>query len=378
MENTMLTRNDIIEKALELGFADAGITTAEPFERHRDLLLESGEEYDWAEKAGLALLDGADPKRIHPEAKSIVVLVEAYFRGAYPPAIERNFGRCYLDDDRVTKDGLSQRIKRFRSFLRENGIDSKAPFNLPHRAAAVRAGLGGTGKNCLFYSNSAARKSSWVFPLTVTVDREFEAGTPSKGLDCPEWCRNACVAACPTRALKGNCRVDPRKCISYLTYFGEGITPRELREPMGMYVYGCDRCQEVCPRNAAWLAQELPVNAKVAAKAEHFDLPRLLHMDRDYFAAHIWPHMFYMPPDDIWRWKMNVARVMGNSTDAKYIGDLSRAFRENDDPRVKGMAAWALGKIGGAEAKRHLAGIMKIEDDPEVRGEIEYVLEIHG
>ena len=38
----------------------------------------------------------------------------------------------------------------------------------------------------------------------------------------------------------------------------------ELREPMGLWVYGCDRCQNVCPRNAPWLARELPVNQKVA------------------------------------------------------------------------------------------------------------------
>ncbi|MEJ2458803.1 MAG: thiamine pyrophosphate-dependent enzyme, partial [Novosphingobium sp.] len=36
-----------------------------------------------------------------------------------------------------------------------------------------------------------------------------------------------------------------------LTYFGDGLTPRDLREPMGLYIYGCDRCQNVCPRNAA-------------------------------------------------------------------------------------------------------------------------------
>lgn len=374
----MLTKKDIIEKALELGFVDAGFTTAEAFEKHRELLVDSGDEYAWAEKVGLALIDGSDPRKVHPEAKSIIVLVESYFRGAYPPSIERNFGRCYLDDDRVTKDGLALRIKAFRSFLRDNGIDSKVPFNLPHRAAAVRAGLGGTGKNCLFYSRTAARKSSWVLPFTVTVDHEFAPDAPAAGLDCPEWCRNACVSACPTRALKGNCRVDPRKCISFLSYFGSGITPRELREPMGMYVYGCDRCQEVCPRNAPWLAQDLPMNARVAVKAEFFDLVKLLHMDKEYFTAHIWPHMFYMPPDDLWRWKMNVARVMGNSTDGKYIGDLGRAFRENGDSRVKGMAAWALGKIGGAEAKALLLEFRIKEGDDDVRAEIEHALAMCG
>ena len=49
-------------------------------------------------------------------------------------------------------------------------------------------------------------------------------------------------------------------------------------------------------------------------------------MDRDYFTAKVWPHMFYMSPDDIWKWKMNVARVMGNSLDDGYVPDLVRAL----------------------------------------------------
>jgi epoxyqueuosine reductase len=291
-----------------------------------------------------------------PKAKTIIVLMEVYFRKSYPRSIEGNFGRCYLDDDRVTKDGLSTRIKAFRTYLRDNGIDSKVPFNLPHRVAAARAGMGTFGKNCLFYSNKVARGGSWTLPIAVVIDRAFEPGVPTMEIGCPDWCKNTCIVACPTGALKGSSRIDPRQCISYLSYFGEGITPLELREPMGMFVYGCDRCQNVCPRNQPWLAQELPINKKVASKEKNFELSRLLHMNKEYFETNIWPHMFYMPSQDIWRWKMNAARVMGNSRDKKYIADLARAFEDNSDERVRGMAAWAIGNIGGPEALRALMG----------------------
>jgi epoxyqueuosine reductase len=95
----------------------------------------------------------------------------------------------------------------------------------------------------------------------------------------------------------------------------------------------------------------LPVNEKVAEKEPYFRLPRLLHMDRGYFESHIWSHMFYMPSEDLWRWKMNVARVMGNTVDEGYVPDLVKAFEENGDERVKGMVAWALGRIGGRSAR---------------------------
>ncbi len=370
----MLHRDAVIEKARELGFADTGFTDASPFREHREFLEAHREEYSWCESAGFSLLEGTDPGSALPGAKSIIVLLENYCRTSFPASMTGNFGRCYLDDDRVTKDGLAVRVKAFRSFLRDAGIGSKVPFNLPHRMAAARAGLGTFGKNCLFFAGRAARGSSWVLPLTVVTDAAFEPDAPTIRKGCPDWCRNACVAACPTRALRGDGTLDPRKCISYLSYYGSGLTPLDMREPMGTCVYGCDRCQNVCPRNAAWAAQDLPPSPRVEAKASGFALDRLLRMDEAYFAAKIQPHMFYMSVRDIWRWKMNAARAMGNSLDDRYIPDLSRALREEPDERVRIMAAWALGRIGGGRAREALTSLAGPVPDA-LRGEIALALD---
>jgi epoxyqueuosine reductase len=369
----MLTKQNIIAEAKRLKFADIGFTDAQPFVSQKEYLLAHQEEYGWAEAVGLGLLAGTDPKNILPNAKSIIVLLESYFEEAFPLKMERNFGRCYLDDDRVTKDGLSLKIKAFRKFLRENGVDSKVPFNLPHRLSAARAGLGTFGNNCVFYARRVARGSSFVFPIAIVIDAEYPRDEPDIAIGCPQWCRNACVAACPTRALKGGGKIDPRRCISFLTYYGEGLTPLELREPMGMYVYGCDRCQNVCPRNTPWMSGEKPQNPRVLAKATDFDLSCLLHMDKPYFEKKIWPHMFYMSADDLWRWKMNAARAMGNSLNPVYVADLIRTFKENSDERVKSMIAWALGRIGNKEA---MAGLEKFSQDSKgiVKEEIEQAI----
>jgi len=369
----MLTKEDIITEAKRLGFADIGFTDADPFASQKEYLLAHQEEYGWTEAAGFSLLAGTDPKNILPNAKSIIVLLESYFEEAFPLKMERHFGRCYHNDDRVTKDGLALKVKAFRQFLKTNNIDSKVPPHMPHRLSAARAGLGTFGNNCVFYARRVARASSFVFPIAILVDTEYPPDEPTIAIGCPEWCRNACVAACPTRALKGGGKIDPRRCISYLTYYGEGLTPRELREPMGLYVYGCDRCQNVCPRNTPWMAGDKPQNPRVLAKAANFDLSCLLHMDRPYFEKKIWPHMFYMSVDDLWRWKMNAARAMGNSLNPAYVTDLVLAFKENSDERVKSMIAWALGRIGNKEA---MAGLEQFSQGSNgiVKEEIEQAL----
>ena len=369
----MISKNEIIEKAYECGFGDIGFTSAEPFDSQKELLRERQKYYEPLFKLGLDLIAGTDPKSVLPEAKTIIVLMEVYFKEAFPRSMENYFGRCYLDDDRVTKDGLSRRIKAFRSYLKDNGIDSKVPFNLPHRLAAARAGMGTFGKNCLFYSNKVVRKGSWVLPIAVVVDREFEPDEPTLEIGCPEWCKNSCIIACPTSALKGPRKIDPSRCISFLTYYGEGITPVELREPMGLWIYGCDHCQNVCPRNAPWLKKELPANKKVAGMADNFRLDKLLHMDKPYFNSKVWPHMFYMSDNDMWRWKMNVARAMGNSRDEEYITNLLTEFYNNDDDRVLGMISWAMGRIGGPKAKKALDDILP-QSNGIVRKEILYAL----
>ncbi|MBU1157362.1 MAG: HEAT repeat domain-containing protein [Proteobacteria bacterium] len=350
----MLRQENVLAKALELGFADIGFTTAEPFETQKQILADRQESYAWTMESGLDLVAGTDPQNVLPGARSIIVLMEAYFSKANPQSMEPFFGRCYLDDDRVTKDGLAVRIKAFRDYLSQHGIKAKIPFNVPHRLAAARAGMGNFGKNCLFYSNKVARKSSWVLPIAVVVDASFAPGQPTPEVGCPNWCKNVCLTACPTGALRGPRKIDPRRCISFLTYYGQGLTPRSLREPMGLWVYGCDRCQNVCPRNAAWLAADLPLNQRVADKAPDFDLIRLLHMDAQQFQQRIWPHMFYMKVEDLWRWKMNVVRVMGNTQDQIYVPELIKAFDREKDERVRAMCAWSLGRLGGPEARRAL------------------------
>jgi len=87
----MITKSDIIKAAYEHGFEDVGFTTADPFPDHKQLLLDSREEYGWAEAVGLELVKGTDPTTILPNAKTIIVLMEVYFRKSYPQGSPKGF-----------------------------------------------------------------------------------------------------------------------------------------------------------------------------------------------------------------------------------------------------------------------------------------------
>ncbi len=377
----MLTKQEIIEKSIDLGFGDIGFTNAEPLLSQKEILKDRIQDYDWVIKANTDLSKGFNPKEILPGAKSIIVLIEPYFRETFPPVLEKYFGRCYLDDDRILRKRSVRRIINFLKYLSSNGIKCDTANNMCDKLPAAKAGLGTFGRNSLFFAKNVQLGSSFIFPITIVVDQEFEPDDPSIKIGCPDWCKSACISACPTGALKRKERnyINPKICASYLTYIPDEITPLEYREPMGLYIYGCDRCQDVCPRNRPWLAKSasLPINEKVQSMIEDFDLVKLLHMDKRYYRKKIWIHMFYTAPNDLWRWKMNVARVMGNSLEVKYIPELVIAFKENKDERVKGMISWALGKLGGPEAISFLEELLN-ENDGLVEKEIKLALKMNN
>jgi epoxyqueuosine reductase len=368
----MISKIEVRQQAFNLGFSDIGFTNAEPFDSQREILESRRSDYQHI-LSMMDLIKGTNPANEFPEAKSMIVLLESYFTEAFPREMEAHFGRCYQDDDRITRDKLYPRIKAFRTFLQDHGIQYKMPGNIPQRIAAARAGVANFGKNNFLYANRCSAGSSWVVPIVLLVDSPFEPDESSVFVGCPDWCRNTCIASCPTRALSSPGKLNPGLCISYLTYYATEITPLNLREPMGTWVFGCDRCQDVCPRNTAWKTRTLPVNQRIAAKAEDFELTRLLHMDEAWFKARIWPHMFYITPENLWLWKMNTARAMGNSLNPDHVPHLIRAFDENEDDRVKGMIAWSLGRIGAGKAREALSKFLKNAKDP-VKFEIENAL----
>ncbi len=365
----------IRDKALELGFEAAGFTGVEPLDFYIKEIQSRPEMYAWVNSDFFSTLRGASPGIKYPWARSMVVLIRNYYRRRFPKELEGLYGRCYMVDERKVHGEEYAKLKTFLEFLRKEGIEARFDGEVPARMAAARAGIVTYGKNCFAFARDSMMGSSWLESIPLMLDVDLEPDEPSIELDCPSECKDRCIKACPTGALYEPLKMNPLKCIAFHTYYGEDITPLELREPMGTWVYGCDRCQEACPRNRPWMRQELPVNDDLESRVKDFFLPDLLRMDQSHYQERVWPQFFYMSRERTDRWQMNAARALGNTGDPDFIPDLERSLAENPFETVRGMSAWALGRIGGTRVRKVLAERLSSESEL-VAAEIDQALNL--
>jgi epoxyqueuosine reductase len=135
---------------------------------------------------------------------------------------------------------------------------------------------------------------------------------------------------------------------------------------IGNHIFGCDICQEVCPYNVKAEPSKEPAYAPRSGLYAPELIP-LLGMDNEDFRRR-----FRASP--ILRAKRrgflrNVAVALGNIAAPEAVPALSRAL-DDEEPLVRGHAAWALGQIGSAEAVSALRRKLAVESDPEVISEI--------
>jgi epoxyqueuosine reductase len=305
----------------------------------------------------------------------MVVLIRNYHKKAFPKSLVGRFGRCYQVDERKVRGEEYAKFKAFLGFLAEEGVQAQYDGEIPARMSAARAGIATYGKNCFAYARRSMSNASWLESLPVVLDADLEPDEPSVELGCPPDCEDRCAKACPTGALYEPLKMEPARCVAYLSYYGPELTPRELRKPMGTWVYGCDRCQEACPRNHPWMKQQLPENEELEARADDFDLTTLLTMSQDHYEEKVWPLFFYMSRRSLDRWQMNAARALGNRGDPDTAGILADALGGSPYENVRAMAAWALGRIGTASAREALerrrgraVGVVRDEIDLALAG----------
>ena len=362
-------------QAQKLGFELVGILPVEPsqtVDRYEQWLKDGhAGEMDYLEKH---LPLKRDPRQILPEAQSIVALAINYYTLDPPKSLAEDPSRGQIsryawgtDYHRLIRLKLD-RLATFIQKAAEEKVKTRVYVDTApvlEREYAERAGIGWIAKNTNVIH---WRAGSWFFLGGILVSIKLDTDVPLLRGSCGTCTR--CIEACPTDAILAPNILDSRLCISYLTIELKGSIPHKLRPQMDNLIFGCDICQEVCP----WNSKAVPTEERGFYPRKGNLAPTLLsliNMTQEQFSRR-----FRNSP--IKRAKRrgflrNVAVALGNWKNRAAVPALKQALND-DEPLVRGHAAWALGQIGGKAARKALQTRLDREVDTEVITEIKDAL----
>lgn len=190
----------------------------------------------------------ADITRLVEGARTVVVAGLNYYSDDPPAGSDSYFVSRYARV-RDYHEVMKEKLTRVAAILGREMPDAvscvfcdTAPVT--EKAWAIRAGLGWRGRNSLVLNEDLG---SFFFLGEIVTSAELVIDKPDDRDRCGT-CRR-CSEACPTGAICDDRTVDARRCIAYLTIEHRGELPGEFRGKTENMIFGCDRCQEVCPWN---------------------------------------------------------------------------------------------------------------------------------
>jgi epoxyqueuosine reductase len=238
-------------------------------------------------------------------------------------------------------------------------VDTGAIIERDH---AESAGFGFIGKNTMLIG---PQHGSWFFLGELLTTVPLTVDTPRLMPGCGSC--NRCQVACPTAAFPAPYLLDARRCISYLTIELKGWIPRELRPLIGNWIYGCDICQDVCPFNR--FAPQTAVSEFAAHSWDSMAPPLLdlLALDEAGFNA----RFANSPIKRIRRRRLlrNACVAAGNWGSKTAVPALVNLLTD-DEPLIRGHAAWALHQIGDGVGETAVAAALPYELDEDARREM--------
>ncbi len=345
MTNTL--EQSIKEKARQLGFILAGVTSCNSpahypiFEEWLNNGFHGTMNYLSEERSRTRR---ADPKKILPECKSILVLALPYQPVTFNLQPSREAFRIAsyaLGDD--YHDLIPPRLKQIVEFIEEqigHPIPNRYYTDTGHileRELAQRAGLGWIGKNSMLINPTAG---STFFLAEILLGIELEPDDTLITDHCGTCTR--CVNACPTQAILPDRTLDARRCISYLTIENKGDIPEELRSPMQDWIFGCDICQMVCPWNRFSAPADSAFEPTTSLRVSAVDLT---------LSSVEFNQRFKRSPLNRAKRRgvlRNLAVAIGNSGNKTDIPILEQAIQD-DEPLVREHAKWAREKVRSEE-----------------------------
>jgi epoxyqueuosine reductase len=240
----------IKEYASGLGFDLCGIAAARALTEYREILTSwtnSGMNADM-DYLGENIEKRIDPRILYPGTRSVIVTGLNYFvpkkqGGNGIPVISRYaYGVNYHSVIKAKLNKLLAFIKSIHPEAAGKSFVDTAP--ILEKAWGKEAGLGWPGKHTVLINKEIG---SFFFLGILVVNIDLDYDQPSRE-DCCGSC-TLCIEACPTGAINDNRTIDTTKCIAYLTLEAKTQIPENIVTHLEGRVFGCDRCQEVCPWN---------------------------------------------------------------------------------------------------------------------------------
>ena len=342
-------KQSIKDKARQLGFFLAGVTTPEPpphYSTFENWLAQNqhGTMNYLAEER--SRVRRANPKQILPECKSILVLATPYDSplpaGRVPDRVVGLGMRARVAayaQGADYHDIIPARMKELVQFIeaqvggpvKNRWYTDTGP--ILERDLAQRAGIGWIGKNSMLIN---PKQGSYFLLSEILLDLALEPDAPFVTDHCGTCTR--CIQACPTACILPNRTLDATRCISYLTIELKEDIPVELRDKLGDWAFGCDICQMVCPWNrfAAEGDSAFDDNHPPHSLTEELTLTPQAFNSR-----------FKRTP--IQRAKRrgylrNVAVVLGNTADMHALPVLQNALND-EEPMIREHVNWAIEQI---------------------------------
>lgn len=335
----MIDSGKIKKIAEEINIDICGITNSDQFLDYKDWLEERIEKDYISEFEERDINYRIDPLLTMEDCKSIIVIglsynVENTHEKAYRLKGSISKSSWGIDYHRVVEDKMKlliDEIGKIKKFEYKLYVDTGP---LIDRELANRAGIGYFGKNCSIINPKYGSFISIGYILTdlsLKVDNNIDE-------ECGDC--ELCIRACPTGALESAYRLNPKKCISYLTQTRD-IIPEKLRHRMGIKIYGCDSCQLVCPKNKNVV---LSVHEEFIPRVTggYFDLEELMEISNREFKDK-YGHMA-----GSWRGKnilkRNAIIGLANMKQLENINILEKEL-SNESEMIRYYAAWAIKKI---------------------------------
>lgn len=361
-------KEEIIAYSKTIGIDAIGFTTAEPFEELRPKL-EAYYAKGYAsgfEESDIELR--IDPRKSMASAESIIAIAVGYpnrLPGA-PKSVrgERRgmFARSSWGMDYHSL--LRKRLQLLEAFIKSRVPEAECLSMvdtgvLSDRAVAERAGLGYAAKNG-FILNKELGTWTYLGELLTSIKLPPDAPVLDSCLDC-----TICIDRCPTGALVGNGQLNSQKCISFLTQT-KGFLPDEYRSKIGNRLYGCDTCQQVCPKNRGInTTQDDIILEPLKLKPL---LEPLLTMSNKMFKNE------YGHLAGSWRGKKPIQRnaiiALAHFKEESAVPTLKEVAVKDERPVIKGTAYWAIGRIAGEAERPFLEERYRMEEDTAVKNEI--------